>query len=88
VVTGEGFLSVRFVANWNRVLALDPNADIDLLKSLACGLRSELLAGERPEEVLLMMEKSFSNALRLSPWRGCLTENPSTEIETLAAQYL
>jgi Protein of unknown function (DUF3037) len=87
VVVADAFVDVRFVTDWNRVLALDPDADIDFLKGLTCGLRSELLNGERRKEVLFVMEQSCSNAFRLSPWKGCLTQNPATEIETLAAQY-
>jgi hypothetical protein len=88
VVVGHGFVDVRFVVDWERVLAIDPDADIDLLKGLVYGIRNELLNGERCEEVFFIMEHSCSNALRLSPWKGCLTDNPATEIETLAAQYL
>ena len=88
VVLGDSFADVRFLNNWERVLAVDPHADTDLLKALACTLRAEFLHGTRREEVLCMMEDSFSNTIRLSPWKACLTEDPESEIETLVAEYL
>jgi hypothetical protein len=88
VMIGDGFADVRFVRDWQRVLVLDADADIELLKELACEIRDKLRAGGQREDMLLMMENSFSNAIRLSPRKGCLTEDPTTEIETLASQYL
>lgn len=88
VMVGDGFADVRFVRDWQRVLALDPGADIGLMKGLAREIRDKLHAGEQREQMLLVMEDSFSNAIQLSPRKGCLTEDPAIEIEALASQYL
>jgi len=87
-MVGNGFADVRFVRDWQRVLALDPGADIGLMKGLAHEIRDKLHAGEQREQMLLVMEDSFSNAIQLSPRKGCLTEDPAIEIEALASQYL
>ncbi len=34
------------------------------------------------------MEDSFSNRFRLSPVKGCVTEDPAREIEAMASMYL
>lgn len=88
VMTGDGFAEVRSVRDWQRVLALDPDADIELLKGVVRDIHDKLRTGEQRDEILLMMEHAFSNAIRLSPTKGCLTRNPAIEIETLASQYL
>ena len=85
VVARGDAVSVRFAEDWQeRVRALDPRADIAVLESL----RSELKSRDRAAELLPTMEDSFSNAIRLSPWKGCLTRDPEKETENLAAQYL
>jgi Protein of unknown function (DUF3037) len=88
VMVGDDFADVRIVCDWQCVLELDPDADILLLKQLACDIREKLRNKEQRKEMLSRMEQSFSNAIQLSPWKGCLTEDPATEIETLAARYL
>jgi hypothetical protein len=88
VMVGGGVAEVRFVRDWQRVLALDPDADIGLLKGLMGELRDGLRTGSQQDEILLMMETSFSNAIQLSPRQGCLTDDLTTEIETMTARYL
>lgn len=88
ILTGDGFTGVQFARDWGRVIALDPDADIELLEAVTFEIRDKLrVAGER-ETILLTMEDSWSNAIRLSSAKECLTENPADEIETLASQYL
>ncbi len=88
VIVGDGFADVRFVPNWERVMALDPEADIELLTALASEIRDDLRAADQREDALHRMQDSWSNTIRVSPSKGCLTDNPATEIEILASQYL
>jgi len=88
VMIGEGFADMRVARDWQRVLVLDPGADIELLTELTREIRDTLqVPGER-EEMLLKMEEYWSNAVRLSVGKGCLTADPASEIETLASEYL
>jgi hypothetical protein len=88
VMVADDFIDVRVLSDWQRVLNLDPDADVLLLKGLVRDFRDKLRQEEHPEMMLSAMEQSFSNAIQLSPWKGCLMEDPAVEIETLAAQYL
>jgi hypothetical protein len=88
VMIGDGFADMRVARDWRRVLALDPGADIELLAELTREIREKLQASGQREEMLRKMGDSWSNAVRLSPGQGCLTANPASEIETLAAEYL
>jgi hypothetical protein len=88
VVVSDGFVDVRLVRDWQRVAALDPDADLELLTAVASEIRDALRIPGKQEEMLRMMEDSWSNAVRLSPRKGILTENPATEIEALASHYL
>lgn len=88
VMIGDGFADVRVARDWQRVLAVDPGADIELLSALTLEIRDKVrLPGQR-EEMLLKMEDSWSNAVQLSLGKGCLTADPASEIETLASEYL
>ena len=53
-----------------------------------CEIRDKLRAPGQLEEMLLRMEDSWSNTIQISGGKGCLMENPSTEIEVLASQFL
>ena len=88
VMIGDGFVDVRVAQNWQRVLALDPDADVELLTALTCEIRDKLRVPGQREEMLRKMEHSWSNAVQLSLGKECLTADPASEIETLAAQYL
>jgi hypothetical protein len=88
IMAGDGFADVRFVPDWQRVLALDPEADIDLLTALTLEIRDKLREPGQLDEMLCKMEDSWSNTVQLSPGKGCLTEDPASEIETLKSLYL
>jgi len=88
VMFGVGFADLRLVSDWQRVLALDPGADIQLLEALATQIRDKLVDAEQRQGMLSTLEDSFSNAIRCSPPKGCFIEDPETEIENLAAKYL
>jgi hypothetical protein len=88
VMVGEGFADVRFARDWQGVLALDPEADTELLTELAREIRDKLRVPDQGEEMLRQMEDSWSNSIQISAGKGCLTKDPTAEIETLASQYL
>src|SRR5438477_6182736 len=64
--TGRGFTGVRFTHDWRRVRCLDPDADLQVLDRLEADLRGEL-AGVGREQVLQLMQQSFSGALQVTP---------------------
>jgi hypothetical protein len=88
VMVGNGFADVRFARDWRGVLAVDPEADTELLTELTQEIRDRLRVQDQREEMLLQMEDSWSNTVRVSAGKGCLTKDPVAEIETLASQYL
>lgn len=79
---------VRITNRWDRVRALDPHADVDLLKATADDLLAQLRDPHRREQCLQMMRSSFSNSLQLSDPVRCLLKNPKRDFATLAAQLL
>lgn len=80
------FAEVRLTRDWRRVQCIDPEVDIEWLEGLERELRREL-AGDRAA-VMKRVEESFSNAVQISEWKGCLTDDPATEMETLSELYL
>ncbi|HXM66831.1 MAG TPA: DUF3037 domain-containing protein [Candidatus Acidoferrum sp.] len=88
LMIGDGFANARFVDDWQHILAFDPGADIELLIALTCELRDKLRIPGQLEEMLHRMQHSWANTVQLSLHKACLTEDPATEIETLASQYL
>ena len=88
IVVGGGSAEVQFVPDWKSVLAIDPLADVELLTSLADEIRETLKSPYEGDKLLGTMQLSWSNAIRLSTWKGCLTDDRASEMEKLAAQYL
>lgn len=75
---------LRFSKDWSRVLRLDPQADVELLQAF----RDELSRKGEKEQLLKMIEDSFSNALQASEYKACLTSQPAQEADELARTYL
>jgi hypothetical protein len=88
VMVGSGFADARFARDWQGVLAIDPEADTELLTELTREIRDKLRVTDQREEMLFQMEDSWSNTIQLSAGKGCLTKDPATEIEMLASLYL
>ena len=51
-------------------------------------IRSRVVETRNCEEVMKVLNDSFSNAIQLSGAQGCLTEDPAKEIEEMARMYL
>lgn len=88
IMIGDDFADMRIVRDWKRVLAFNPDADIELLSMLMSELSESLRLPLQREEMLLRMKDSWSNAIQISQCRGCLADDPNTELETLASLYL
>lgn len=85
----RSFAEFRFTTEWSRVRCIDPDADIEMLQALESEIRSQLAHSDDSRELLLKkITDSFSNTVQLSGMKGCLTESPQAEIETLARHYL
>jgi hypothetical protein len=85
---GGGFADVRFTRDWRRVRCLDPQADVEMLAALEREIRGQLATTHDREVLLRRLEDSFSNVIQLSPAKGCLADDPVTEMETMASIYL
>lgn len=83
-----GFADVRFARDWRRLLCFDPQADLDLLQAMERDIRQRVVEVRNCEEVMRTLNDSFSNAIQLSGAQGCLTDDPTKEIEEMARYYL
>lgn len=83
-----GFADVRFTRDWRRLLCFDPQADLDWLQAMERDLRKRVVEVRNCEEVMRVLNESFSNTIQLSGVRGCLTDDPVKEIEKMAGIYL
>jgi hypothetical protein len=88
VAAWDDSADVQVVNNWQRIVALDPEADIELLTALACEIRDKVRAMDQREKMVLLMKDSWSNAIRLTPGKGYLTINPEAAVKALVSQYL
>jgi hypothetical protein len=88
----------KFTGDWRTVRCLDPNADLELLGTIATHFK-EIAGGERadPErtesgagflEHLRSLQQDFAGSLQISPARGVQTDNPEQELERLFAQHI
>jgi len=82
-----GFCKVGFKPGWeSQLLKLDPDADVDLIQSSIRELEQQLSRAEYRRQILELMLDSFSNVLRVSGPKGCLSDNPAQTLEELVAQ--
>ena len=86
---------LRFTNDWSRVLALDPDADTEMLEvmgsELSTRFESELSKaayGESPESVFSQMRDSFSGAIQLSECQPVLAESMAAGASRLMRLYV
>src|SRR5437588_71672 len=84
---GNTFAGVRFANDLRRVLCVDPNADLEMLRSLEEDIRNKLSSAKEREE-LLNVFRNLSNTLQISDIKACRTESPGSELEKLAEMYV
>ena len=85
IMIGDDFTDVRFACDWQRVLTQDPEADIQLLTALRSEIQEKMRVPDQREEMLVRMEDSWSNTLRLTRGKDCLTADPAAQLERLAS---
>ncbi len=83
-----GFADVRFTRDWRRLQCLDPQADIEWLQALEGDLRQHVVDVRDCASVMRWLNDSFSNLVQLSESKGCLTDDPTKEIDVVARMYL
>jgi hypothetical protein len=89
VLLDNGNAEVRFTRDWRRVRCLDPAADIEMLEALEADLRQQLTRGVVDRQTLLTkLQDYLSNGLQFTAPKGCLTQDPAQELQTLAQMYL
>ena len=81
------FADVRFTRDWRRVRCLDPQVDVEMLQALEIEMRRELQGNQTRDVLLRRLNDAASNLIQLSQTKGCLTEEPARQIETLAKLY-
>jgi hypothetical protein len=87
-IDSRGFAAVLFVESWKRVKSLDPGADIEMLDAFKQEVSEQLQDVTHREELLRLLEDSFSNVVQLSARKGCLADDPHKELALLASVYL
>jgi Protein of unknown function (DUF3037) len=86
---GAELIDVRFARNWERVLRLDPQADVDVLEAMRRELQAEIGHTQDRTSLWRRMEDSFSGVVQVSSGMPAVTEQPvQVEIETVAKQFL
>ena len=77
------FAMARFLKKWEPVLFIDPQADIDTLRSLATDMTEQIRNSQHRESFLRQIRDSFSNIIQLSEVTECVCDNPVMEFEAL-----
>lgn len=80
---------IRFTRDWQRVRAVDPEADTGMLESLEDELRNrffEKIDGARP--LMEVLKDSFSNAIQVTEAKACLAESLPAELDQLMRMYV
>lgn len=85
----SGFCGTRFAPSWRvRVQSFDPDADIETLAAIFADIERRLQTPDLREQMLTIIQDSFSNMIRASESRKCVCEDPTVEIEAIAARCL
>jgi hypothetical protein len=86
--------AVKFTSDWRRVRCLDPDADTACLEGLESELRrrfqepGESGGNEAGENMMRLLEDSFSNSVQLTQARAYLAESMETGVEELMRLYV
>jgi hypothetical protein len=86
---GAELVEVRFTKDHDRILRLDPQADLEMLARLQKEIRQETGTARDRAVLLRRMEDSFSSVVQLSAVMPALTtETTLVEIENVARTFL
>ncbi len=86
---GAELVDVRFTKDRERLLCLDPLADLEVLAKLQEEIRGEIGMAKDNASLLRKMEDSFSGVIQVSPMMPVLTERIAVlEIDDVARIFL
>lgn len=83
-----GFEGARFAKGWERILCLDPQADVEMLGGLEREIRGQLSVLKDRSVLLKWLQDSASNLVQVSPSKVCSSMDPLQEIDLLETYYL
>jgi len=82
-----GFCKIRFVRDWKwKVLSIDPDADVVMLESLLKEIERRLGEPNSRQDVLDLIEDSFSNVVRVSDRQTIRSNSPELALEDLLSR--
>lgn len=82
------FADARFNCDQTRILAFDPQADVEMLQAISKDIQGKLSDEQEREFLVHMMEDSFSNSIQFSDRKTLQTTDPAAEVERLTRLYL
>lgn len=85
----EGNAIIRFTRNWDRLLRLVPDADIEMLEALEEDILSQFAEGqERINEVLSVLQSQLSNTVQITDRLVRLGVSLDAEADQLMKMYV
>lgn len=78
---------VRLIDDWERVQRLQPDADIELFRAICRDIEERIKHGNA-DEMIQLMEDSFSSAIQVSKRMEYQADDPVRAMNDLAAAYL
>jgi hypothetical protein len=83
------FSGARFTADWARAQCIDPTVDVEMLEALGQELERAVASGTEGGQALLKrLQDCCSNQVQISASKGVLTEDPESELRSMAVAYL
>jgi hypothetical protein len=79
--------AVRFISDWQRIQSLHLDGDIEVVQAICRDIEHQVKRGDA-EEIVRVMEDSFSNAIQVSARLDCESVDPDEAMNTLASLYL
>lgn len=87
VLLAQDASDVRFIDDWGRVQRLHPDADVELFQAMCREIEERIKHGNA-DEMIRVMEDSFSNMIQVSERMECQADDPVRAMNDLAAEYL
>ncbi len=82
------FADVRFRRNWAQLKAVDPEADLRMLRALEYEIRLHFSKPDERDTLIDTFQDSFSNSIQISEVKECTGEFPEKQLDVLAEIYL
>lgn len=87
VLLAQDASDVRFIDDWGRVQSLQPDADIELFQAMCREIEERIKHGNA-DEMIRVIEDSFSNMIQVSERMECQADDPVRAMNDLASEYL